>query len=148
MTNRILFAFFILLIVFSTCSSSEASLLSTAANFSVLGGSTVTNTGQTVLNGDLGLNPGTSITGAGTITLISPSTVHNDDSASLQAKIDLTAAVTALELLPFTTNLSGLELGGMTLVPGVYRFGSSAQSAGYSPWTRRLILAHYLYSRL
>jgi len=111
MTDRILFVFCFLLIVISTSSSSEASILATAANFSVLGGSSVVNTGPTVLNGDLGLYPGTSITGTGPITLISPSTVHNDDSASLQAKIDLTAAVTALELLPFTTNLSGLELG-------------------------------------
>ena len=130
MTDRILFLLCFLLIVISTCSSSEASVLATAANFSVLGGSSVVNTGPTVLNGDLGLYPGTSITGTNTITLIPPSAIHNKDSVSLQAQIDLTAAVDALEHLPFTIDLTGQNLGGLTLFPGVYRFGTSAQING------------------
>jgi hypothetical protein len=112
------------------CSSSQASILLNASSFAVLSGSTATNTGNTTLNGNLGIFPGTAITGSVPITFINPSGVHDTDALALQAKMDEAAAYVSLELLPFTMDLSGQNLGLLTLVPGVYRFGTSAQIDG------------------
>jgi hypothetical protein len=110
--------------------------LGTAAGFAVLGGSTVTNTGPTVLNGDLGLTPGTAITGFfGTIANEGPGivngTVHQTDPAAALAQGDLTTAYNNLAALPFTTHyLVPTDLGGATLTAGVYKFDSSAGVTG------------------
>lgn len=91
--------------------------LGTAANYAVLAASTVTNTGPTTINGNLGLSPGTAVTGfppgqvTGTITVA--------DSAALQAQNDLTTAYNSAAASP-TTNTIPVELGGTTLAPGVY----------------------------
>lgn len=66
--------------------------LGTADTYVVLAGSTVTNTGTSVLNGDLGVAPGTAITGFPPGIVVPPAVTHAADAAALQAQIDLTSA--------------------------------------------------------
>lgn len=92
--------------------------LGTAASFAVLAGSTVTNTGPTVVTGDLGVSPGTAITGFPPGLVIGA--VHSADAVALQAQSDLTTAYNdAAGRTPATSIAS--ELGGQTLVGGTYR---------------------------
>src|SRR5579863_771953 len=64
--------------------------LGTAASFAVLGGSAVSNTGSTVVTGDLGVSPGTAITGFPPGIVIG--TIHDADAVALQAQNDVTTA--------------------------------------------------------
>ncbi len=101
--------------------------LGTAGSFAVLAGSTVTNTGPSVINGDLGLSPGTAVTGfpPGTVH----GTIHAADAVAGQAKSDLTTAYNdAAGRIP-PLSVSG-DLGGLTLTPGVYKSGSSLGLTG------------------
>jgi len=91
--------------------------LGTATSFGVLGASTVTNTGTTTITGDVGVNPGTAITGFP--PGIYGGTLHQTDAVAIQAQADLTTAYNvAASLTPVTTGLS--DLAGLSLVPGVY----------------------------
>jgi ice-binding like protein len=102
--------------------------LGSAENFAVLAASTVTNTGATTLTGDLGLSPGTAITGFPPGIVIG--TIHAADPVALQAQADLTVAYNNLAGMPCTTTLTGQNLGGLTLTPGVYCFATTAQLTG------------------
>jgi hypothetical protein len=104
-------------------------LLGSAANFAILGASTVTNISATTITGDTGLSPGASITGFGNISLTG--TLHQNDGAANTAQSDAAAAYLALISLPADTVYSiPTDLGGLTLTPGVYKFISSAGLTG------------------
>jgi hypothetical protein len=102
----------------------EASIaLGSASNFAILAGSTVTNTGPTVLNGDLGLSPGSAVTGfpPGSVN----GTIRVSNPLAAQAKLDLTAAFNeAAARSTAPSSVSG-NLGGQTLAPGLYKTSSS-----------------------
>jgi hypothetical protein len=106
----------------------QAPPLGGAATFAVLGATTVTNVGPTGVVGDLGVSPGTAVTGfpPGTVT----GTIRSNDAVAQQAHSDAATAYASLAGLPCGTILSGQNLGGLTLLPGVYCFSSSAQLTG------------------
>ncbi len=111
--------------------SASAVNLGTASPFVVLGASSVTNTGPSVLNGDLGVASGTSLTGFGLPAVVNGAT-HDDDAVAAQAQSDVTTAynVAAGQAVPAGNNLTGQDLGSKTLTAGAYGFSSSAQLTG------------------
>lgn len=91
--------------------------LGTAGSFAVLAATTITNTGATTITGDVGLHPGSAVTGFGTVTV--HGATHVADAAALAAKNALvTAYNTAAAATPVTAVAT--ELGTTTLTPGVY----------------------------
>ena len=109
--------------------ASAQTTLGTASSFSVLGGSTVTNTGATVVTGDLGVSPGSAVTGFPPGIVVG-GTIHPADAVAVQAQSDVTTAYNALSALPCNVDMTGFDLGGLTLTPGVYCFSSSAGLTG------------------
>lgn len=110
-------------------SASFAQSLGTASTFAVLAGSTVTSTGATMITGDLGVSPGTAVTGFPPGT-IAGGAIHSNDGIAVQAQSDVTVAYNFLAGLACGTNLTGQDLGSLNLAPGVYCFDSSAQLTG------------------
>jgi hypothetical protein len=94
--------------------------LGKAASFSVLGGSTITNTGLTTMFGDLGLAPGSSVTGAPVVL----GAEHVDDAVANEAKSALTTAATTAAN-EASNGSAGEDLAGHAFLPGVYTASSS-----------------------
>src|SRR5665811_1847115 len=108
-------------------SDAGAQDLGTAESFGVLAGSTVTNTGPSVIEGNVGVWPGTAITG------FPPGiaeTIHAGDAVAQQAQSDLTVPYNNLFSRPFDVDLTGQDRGGQVLIPGLYKYNSSAQLTG------------------
>ncbi len=124
----LLIPFFMLTTFNAYASSCPDPILGSACSFAVLGASAVTNTGNTVLYGDLGVYPGTSITGfpPGIVN----GTIYDDDAVAMQAQAAALTAYNYLQGLASNENLTGQNLGGLELTPGVYTFNSSAQLTG------------------
>ena len=96
-----------------------------ASSFAVVGASTVTNTGPTIVTGDLGLSPGTAVTGFPPGMLAG--TQHIADPTSAQAQLDLTAAYNDAAGRTVGAIMLAGNLGGMTLAPGLYKSTSSLE---------------------
>jgi hypothetical protein len=102
--------------------------LGTAKSFAVLAGTTVTNTGNSVISGSLGVSPGSAITGFPPGKVIK-GTEHAADAVAKQAKSDLTTAyLDAAGRTPVTVEKG--ELGGKTLGAGVYKATSGLSLTG------------------
>jgi hypothetical protein len=102
--------------------------LGTAKSFAVLAGTTVTNTGHSVISGDLGVSPGSAVTGFPPGKVIH-GTEHVADAVALQAQSDLTTAYDdAAGRTPVT--VVSTDLGGQTLAPGVYKSTSGLGLTG------------------
>lgn len=110
--------------------SAEAPVgLGTASNYGVLGGAGVTNTGPSVIGGDLGTCPSLSVTGFPPGVVLG--VIHSGDTEACSAE---TAATTAYDdaagRAPNTVYPGPQDLGGLTLVPGVYKDASSMAITG------------------
>ncbi|HEY6720706.1 MAG TPA: ice-binding family protein, partial [Burkholderiales bacterium] len=113
----------------NTVSAAAAPTLGTDQSFAVLGGQTVTNTGPSVITGDLGVSPGSAVTGFPP-GIVAGGTIHTADAVALNAQSDTTIAYDNLAGQACTSDVTGQDLGGKTLVPGVYCSSSSAQLTG------------------
>jgi hypothetical protein len=97
--------------------------LNCAANFAILAGSAITSTGPSIITGDIGLSPGSSV--GGFPPAILNGTLHVSDPAAQQAQLDLTKAyIAAAAMAGSPTAVSG-NIGGLTLAPGLYTSSTS-----------------------
>uniref|UniRef100_A0AAU7VFA4 Ice-binding family protein n=1 Tax=Adineta environmental sample TaxID=1193592 RepID=A0AAU7VFA4_9BILA len=99
--------------------------LRSAANFTVIAASAVTNTGPTIINGNLAISPSVSLTGFNPQGIINGVTELGTATA-LQAQKDVTTAYNDLKNVPLTAQMTGVDLSGKILEPGVYKFNSAA----------------------
>src|SRR6202140_4063365 len=104
--------------------------LGSAANFDILAAATVTNTGPTIISGgDLGLSPGSSVTGFPPGTLTPPAVMHLTDPAAAQAQLDLSIAYDYAAGLTGAALLPG-DMSGLTLTPGLYKTSTTVMLSG------------------
>jgi hypothetical protein len=116
-----------LLFVSNAGAAASAVPLGTTSGFGVLAGAGITNTGPTTINGDIGSYPTTSISGTGSMTI--NGTNQGGDGLTQQAKTDLVTAYNNAAGQGPTTPITA-DLGGQTLVPGVYNSASSVGLTG------------------
>jgi Ice-binding-like len=110
--------------VVNTCGQAPV-VLGAAGNFVVLAGSTVTNTGPSSVTGDLGVSPGTAVTGFGPGILAGAQ--HAGDLIAGQGEAALTTAYNdAARRILCPVTVAG-NLGGQTLTPGLYKSTSSLE---------------------
>lgn len=102
--------------------------LGTAETFAILAYSGITNTGTSVITGDVGSAPTPSMTGFGSVTL--DGAVHANDAVAILAKTDLVTAYDDAVGRAVTSALASPELGGLTLGPGVYTSGGALSLTG------------------
>jgi len=100
--------------------------LGTAANYSVLAATTVTNTNLSVLAGSVGLSPGTSIVGFPPAIVLPPATIEAANPATVQAQVDLTTAYLDAAGRGIEFTQTNPDLVGQRLVPGVYAAAAKA----------------------
>jgi hypothetical protein len=114
----------------TACQTPQVALAS-AADLEVLAGSTVTNTGPTIITGaDLALSPGSAVTGFPPGALTPPAVMHITDPTAAQAQVDLTTAYIYTAGLPGGAVLPG-DMSGLTFTPGLYKTSSTVMlSAG------------------
>jgi hypothetical protein len=124
-------------IVLDASAASAQPSLGSAQSFAVLGATTVTSTGLTVVTGNLGVSPGTAITGFPPGVVAGGGTIHAGDMVAAQAQADAHLAYAGLKAMPCPiapggNNLTGQVLGTdvLSLPPGVYCFKTSAQLTG------------------
>ncbi len=107
--------------------AATAPTLGTFINFALLAGSTVTNTGSSVISGgNLGVSPGSMVSGFPPGTVMLPGTIQAGNAVALQAQNDVTIAYNNLAGQTCSSDLTGTDLGGLTLLPGVYCFPSTS----------------------
>jgi len=97
-------------------------------SFAILGATTITNTGATTIIGNIGLDPGPAVTGFGSLT--QTGSLYVDTAESSTAQTDLINLFNTQNAVASTHDLTGHDLGGLTLTAGVYNFDSSAQLTG------------------
>src|ERR1700734_3610304 len=103
--------------------------LGTAASFAVLAGTTVTNTGPSTISGDLGVSPGTAVTGFPP-GVVANGTIHSADGVAGGAQSDLTTAYNDAAGRSPTANVPAFIGAGQTITPGVYKASSSLDVGG------------------
>ena len=117
----------------SLCLNAQISLGPTVDTFGVLAGSTVTSSGPTVVLGNLGVSPGTAVTGFAAIAPGGPGVVtgliYSAGPTAALAQTQLTAAYNAAAGIASTATVAG-DLGGLTFFPGVYTSSSTLGITG------------------
>jgi len=102
--------------------------LDSAASFSVIGGSTVTNTGPSSLNASLAVSPGSALPGFPP-GLVLGFTHVSSDPVAIQAQVDVTTAANAIMAVP-SFNVGSADLDGLTFLAGSYSSASSLLNSG------------------
>lgn len=110
-------------------SGASAQILRAADLFSMRGRSAVTNTGGTTPFGNPGVWPGTAITGVPK-GVVSNDAKESRDAIAERAQVDLTVPYNVVLGNQFDPDLSGQDLGGLRLIPGVYQLGATAPRNG------------------